>query len=92
MFPSSVPLSDFDYSVASLSKLPRVSMASYNICSLMAKFDDVACLLEKSKLDILCLNETFLNPSVPDSWLEIGGNTLFRNDEVLTSPKAMVGV
>ena len=54
-------------------------MASYNICSLMAKFDDVVCLLEKFKLDVLCLNETLLNSSVPNSWLEICGYTLFRN-------------
>ena len=80
MFPSSTPLSDMDYSTDCLSRLSGLSIASYNIRSFLSKKDDVACLLDKAKLDILCLNETFLTPDIPNSALDISGYSFFRSD------------
>ena len=80
MFPTSTPISDMDYSVQCLSNLPGLSIGSYNIRSLLPKIDDVACLLHKSDLDILCLNETFLTPVTGNNLIDINGYSLIRND------------
>ena len=49
----------------------------------MPKMDDIKILLDKAKLDILCLNETFLTPNTPDNALSISGYSFFRNDRGL---------
>ena len=55
-------------------------IASLNVHSLVAKFDEVRDLLFSHKLDILCLNETLLDETVLDKEICIIGYSLIRKD------------
>lgn len=51
-----------------------------NIHFFYPKMDEMKCLVEKHKIDILCLSETFLNDTFKDGELSIEGYNLFRKD------------
>ena len=55
-------------------------MAALNVCSLFRKLDEIVILLQSSEIDVLCLNETWLNESIDDVDLMIPGYTFIRND------------
>ena len=63
-----------------LSSLKGITYASLNICSLYRKLDEIKLLLHQSKLDVLFLNESWLNQSIGDLELLIPGYTLHRFD------------
>ena len=70
-----------------LQKLRGLSFASYNIRSLVRKFDDVKLLLMRSNLNVLSLNETWLNASIADDEINIPGYNMHRLDRGLGSSK-----
>ena len=70
-----------------LSFLKGITYASLNICSITRKFDDIKLLLVQSKLDLLFLNETWLNNSIGDLELHVPGYTLHRFDRDAGSGK-----
>lgn len=51
-----------------------------NIRSLPKHLDELKILLQDNPLDIICLNETWLNPSWTDSELQVEGYNLIRAD------------
>ena len=63
-----------------LSEIKGITFGSLNIRGANNKVDDPKILLKKSGLDILCLQETFLDESTSDSRLSIDSHTLFRQD------------
>ena len=63
-----------------LAKLRGVSFATYNVRSLVRKYDDICSILSRSELNMLCLTETWLNNSIDDLELSIPGYTLHRLD------------
>ncbi len=66
-----------------LSKLRGVSFGAYNIRSITRKFDDISIFLKRSKLNLLALNETWLNSSIADCELNIDGYAFHRFDRDL---------
>ena len=70
-----------------LKNVRGLTVASWNICSVVRKLDDLKLLLEKSSIDILCLNETFLNDSILNLELQINGYNFIRLDRNPNSGK-----
>ena len=65
----------------------RTKRHHLNICSISRKIDDVKLILCDNKLDLLLLNETWLNHSIGDPELAIEGYSLYRYDRDLGSGK-----
>ena len=60
---------------SSLSSLRGIGMADLNVCSLFRKLDEIVIMLQSSNIDVLCLNETWLNDSIDNIDLGIPGYT-----------------
>ena len=75
----------------SLSELKGITFGSLNIRSVVSKIDDVATLLDRSKLDVLCLQETFLNESTSSAELEVPKYKFFRADGLRDTCKSAGG-
>ena len=84
-------ISTIDYCSQALSNTKGITLASLNICSLTRKHDEVKILLDNSKIDLLALNESFLNKSITDSQINIEGYRLWRHDRTLNSGKSHGG-
>ena len=65
-----------------LLDLPKagVNIVSWNICNISNKLDELAHLLLHGNIDILGLQETFLNSNTLDSVLQVNGFNFFRKD------------
>lgn len=65
-----------------VSRLKGLKMFSWNIRSLFPKIDSVREFIRIISCDIICFNETWLKPDVPDGSIQIDGFTVVRNDRV----------
>ena len=74
-----------------LSELKGISFASINIRSLYRNVDELSLILQHSKLDLLLIQETFLNSSISDPHISIDGYTLLRKDHTEASGKKSGG-
>ena len=63
-----------------LKELKGIALCSLNIRGLYRKLDEVRLLLDRSQVDVLVLNETFLNSGHTDRELAIKGYHLYRLD------------
>ena len=72
-FPTIEELTDIDNCTASLSKLKGVAFCCLNVRSLINKLDSNKLILNRSKVDCLILNETFLNENITGTELTIDG-------------------
>ena len=63
-----------------LKELKGIALCSLNIHGLYGKLDEVRLLLDRSNVDVLVLNETFLNNGHTDAELAIKGYQLYRLD------------
>ena len=79
-----------EYCAQSQQNTKGITIASLNICSIIQKLDDLK-VLQKSKMDILTLNETFLNNSIEDNELQISGYRAFRMDHTAVTWKTHGG-
>ena len=71
-----------------LAKLKGVSLASLNIRNLYRCVDDLRLILPRTKLDVLVLQETFLNTTISDTEVDIDHYQLFRFDRTEASGKS----
>ena len=70
-----------------LQKLRGLSFSTYNVRSLIRKFDDIKLLLLRSELNVLSLCETWLNSSISDEEIAIPGYSTHRLDRGLGNSK-----
>lgn len=63
-----------------LSKASGLKVGHLNVRSLQPKLDEIDFLIKKTKLDILCISETWLKKRVKDKDISIKGYTLRRKD------------
>ena len=56
-----------------------------NAQSLIRKLDEIKLLIENEDLDILCISEIWLQPSILDDLISIKNYNVFRNDKPLNS-------
>ncbi len=77
--------------VSDINSLKGIKMGSLNIRSVFKNLDELTLLLSQSRLDILLLQETFLNSSVPDHYIEIDNYILHRCDRMKDSGKSSGG-
>ena len=68
------------YDTAELPKHHGLKIAHLNVRSILNKMDDVRSLIHNKRFDIFAFSETWLNPSIKDSELNIPGYTLIRHD------------
>ena len=87
IFPTIEELTDVDYCTASLAKLKGISFCCLNVRSLMLKIDSIKLILQRSNIDCLVLNETFLNKSITDLEISIDGYDCHRFDRTAESGK-----
>ena len=61
-----------------------LGVACHNINRLINKLDELKLILDtdKSPLDIYCICETFLTPTIDDNCLKINGYSFFRKDRL----------
>ena len=71
--------------------IDRLKCAVFNVNSLANKINYVTSLLVDNAIDIIGLTETWLLPSVPDSFVSICGYGIVRVDTLGTFPKHGVG-
>jgi hypothetical protein len=64
----------------SINKVNKFSIFHLNINSLFSKLHHISELITKAKPDVLCLNETKIDSSVPDSALHFYGYDILRRD------------
>lgn len=57
-------------------------ISHFNIRSLVPSFAECRDLMKSIDMDVLTLNETWLNESNSDKDLHVEGYTLYRNDRV----------
>ena len=67
-------------SLVDLGKAKGISIASLNIRSIMRHLDEIKLMLELGDINILLLQETFLNISVPDAVVNIDCYKIFQFD------------
>ena len=63
-----------------LEELNGITLASQNIRSLSSKVDDIATLVSRTKLDLLALQEMFLDGNTDDAFIDIDHYSLHRLD------------
>ena len=63
-----------------ISKQKGFKLATLNVRSLLSKLDELRVLLSEKPIDILSINETFLDSSIPTSQLLIDGYNFERYD------------
>ena len=51
-----------------------------NVASVVKHLDEIRILLSDKKLDVLAINETRLDPTIPDGFVSIDGYDVLRND------------
>jgi exonuclease III len=56
--------------------------AFLNVCSLRHKVDDVGTVLRRHDLDLFGIAETWLDPTISDGELAVGGYSLVRHDGI----------
>ena len=64
----------------SLPKMRGFEIAFLNICSLTCHYDELCVFMEDRAIDILDLNETRLDNTIPDSQIDIEGYDILRRD------------
>ena len=64
-----------------------IVIASLNIRSVMRHLEEIKLILDRGNIDILLVQETFLNSSVSDAVITIDGYNTFRNDRDCGSGK-----
>ena len=57
-----------------------LNIGHFNINGLRSKIDFIRIFLQEHKFDILCLNETKIDSSIPDAAISVPGYTIFRQD------------
>ncbi len=82
---------DHAYTCADIYALKGISIGSLNIRSLFRNLDEVQILLERTELNVLCLQETFLNSHVQSPIFSCNGYTLWRADRTAASGKQSGG-
>ena len=55
-------------------------MSMLNVASVVKHLDEIRILLSDKKLDVLAINETRLDPTIPDGFVSIDGYDVLRND------------
>ncbi len=55
-------------------------MGHLNVNGLTRKFDYIKLLVQKSNIDILCLNDTKIDNNIDDEDIGIDGFTLYQKD------------
>ena len=58
-----------------------LSIIHVNAQSLLCNFNEVELLMNNKEIDILCISETWLTSEILDSYIDIQGFNVFRNDK-----------
>ncbi len=87
IFPHTEDTSAIEYCAQSLNNTKGITIGSLNIRSVTRKIDELQILLNRSNIDVLALNETFLNASIFDGELAVPGYRAFRHDRLASSGK-----
>ena len=58
------------------SRLPVLFLT--NICHISNKLDDFSVVINRLKLTVICLTETWLNTTIPDVAIDVYGYHVFR--------------
>ena len=61
------------------------TVLSANVRGIAKKVDEIQQVAELNNVNAICITETWLSPSVPDSSVVIPGYNLFRKDRVNTT-------
>ena len=63
-----------------MAKSKGLKIASLNVNSLLKHIDEIRVLLEEYTFDILAINESKIDNSIPDNEIHVIGYDLIRND------------
>jgi len=64
-------------------RLPSILLS--NVCHLSNKLDDLSVLTKLHHPDIICVTETWLNPNIPDTAINLEGYDIIRKDRLISS-------
>lgn len=68
--------------IETVSSYKGLKIICWNIRSLTPKMAEFELTLEKLSPDIICINESWLNETIPSSRLDITGYSLHRQDRM----------
>lgn len=74
-----------DYNIDDEASLKGIKIICWNVCSLSNKFVEFEVIMDKMAPDIVCVSETWLGKTIPNTLISIPNNHLFRQDR--TTPK-----
>ena len=77
---SPVSLNSTNYLLNSIPKSRGLKIAALNVASLPKHLDELTVLMQSAPFDILALNETRLDNTIPNSEMGIEGYDLLRRD------------
>ena len=77
--------------ITEVASIKGITFGSLNIRGVSQKTDEIAIVLEKTNLDFLFLQETFLTENVLDTELEISGYRMLRLDRDVATGKKTGG-
>ena len=77
---------NFTYSM--IKSLKGISMGSLSVRSLFKNLDEIEILLKETELNVLAMQETFLNHHVGSVILESTTHNLWRADRTIASGKS----
>ncbi len=73
-------ISNLTYTKNTIPSHRRMAIACLNINSLIAHIDELRIFISNAKIDILCVNETKLDPSINDREVYLAGYEIVRRD------------
>lgn len=73
-------MSDLEEDLDKIGCFKGLKIVCWNVRSLAPKFAEIELTIEQISPDIICISESWLNETTPNSRLEIDGYSLFRYD------------
>ena len=58
----------------------NLNIVHINASSLLNSFDKIKLLLRENDINVLCVSETWLDSYLPDRFIYVEGNNVFRTD------------
>ena len=73
--------------ISELASLRGISFGGYNVRSHFRKVEDIELIIGQSKIDCLCISETWLNSKIDDAQIMFDKYITVRSDRTSASKK-----
>ena len=68
-----------------LTRFQLTNLLISNVCSLASKIDELSAVVSINQVDMVCITETWLSTTIPNTAISLSNFNLFRNDRFVSS-------